>query len=180
MRLETGLDGRRGTRTRHFARHALEMTVAMLLGMVVLGMAFRGIHLALFGTGFDDAWHNHTELAVFAMTFNMTLPMTLWMHHRGHSWERGAEMAAAMFGLAVALLVLFWLGVISDDVVLPLEMALMVPVMVLAMLYRVDEYSEPRSATAGAAPPEAATAVLRRAVRGRRPRVPARARAARR
>lgn len=26
----------------------------------------------------------------------MTVPMVLWMRHRGHSWERGGEMAAAM------------------------------------------------------------------------------------
>jgi hypothetical protein len=45
--------------------------------MVVLGMAFRQLHIALFGTGFDEAWHEHTELAAFAMAFNMTLPMVL-------------------------------------------------------------------------------------------------------
>ena len=75
------------------------------------------------------------------MTFNMTLPMVLWMHHRGHSWERGGEMGAAMFGLALALLVPFWLGLISARVVLPLEMALMVPTMILVMLHRIDEYA---------------------------------------
>jgi hypothetical protein len=45
-------------------RHLLEMTVAMVLGMAILGMAFREIHLAVFGTAFDNAWHQHTELAV--------------------------------------------------------------------------------------------------------------------
>jgi hypothetical protein len=124
-----------------FMRHLLEMTAAMLLGMCVLGMAFRGLHLAVFGSGFDEAWHDHTELAVFAMTFNMTLPMVLWMRHRGHSRERGGEMAAAMFVLALALLALFWLGIISAHVVLPLEMALMIPAMIAVMLYRVDEYA---------------------------------------
>jgi hypothetical protein len=131
--------GRSGTRS--FLRHLLEMTGAMLLGMCVLGMAFRGIHLAVFGSGFDQAWHDHTELAVFAMTFNMTLPMVLWMRHRGHSWERGGEMAGAMFVLAFALLALFWLGIVSAHVVLPLEMALMIPAMIVVMLYRVDEYA---------------------------------------
>jgi hypothetical protein len=125
------------------------MTAAMLLGMCVLGMAFRGIHLAVFGSGFDKAWHDHTELAVFAMTFNMTLPMVLWMRHRGHSWERGGEMAAAMFVLALALLALFWLGTISAHVVLPMEMALMIPAMILMMLYRVDEYTGHRHTPAG-------------------------------
>jgi hypothetical protein len=131
----------RWRRRRRFLRHALEMTVAMLLGMVVLGMAFRQLHIALFGTGFDNAWHEHTELAVFAMAFNMTLPMVAWMRYRGHSWERGGEMAAAMFLPAFGLLVLLWLGVLSAHVVLPLQMLLMLPSMILVMLYRVDEYA---------------------------------------
>jgi hypothetical protein len=152
MRTARSLDGWGATRARHFARHVVEMTIAMMLGMCILGMAFRGIHIAVFGTGFDEAWHEHTELAVFAMTFNMTLPMVLWMRHRGHSWERGAEMAAAMFLLAFTMLALFWLGVITADVVLPLEMALMIPTMVAAMLYRVDEYTGPHLAATSRAP----------------------------
>jgi hypothetical protein len=67
--------------------------------------------------------------------------MVAWMHHRGHGWERGGEMAAAMFVLALALLVPFWLGITSARVVLPLEMALMIPAMVVVMLYRIDEYA---------------------------------------
>jgi hypothetical protein len=124
------------------------MTVAMMLGMGVLGMAFREIHVVLFGTGFDNAWHRHTELAVFAMTFNMTLPMVLWMRHRGHSWQRGGEMGAAMFVLALVLLGLFWVGMISAHVVLPLEMALMIPAMIGVMAFRFDEYARPAQATA--------------------------------
>ena len=131
----------RWRRRRTFVRHALEMTVAMLVGMIALGMAFRQIHIALFGTGFDDAWHQHTELAAFAMAFNMTLPMVAWMRYRGHSWERGGEMAAAMFLPALPLLVLLWLGLISAHLVLPLQMALMLPSMILAMLYRANEYA---------------------------------------
>lgn len=113
----------------------------MMLGMCILGMAFRGIHTALFGGGFDAAWRQHTELAVFAMTFNMTLPMVLWMHHRGHTWERCGEMAGAMFVLALVVLVPFWAGAISAGVVLPLEMALMLPAMIGVMALRYDEYA---------------------------------------
>lgn len=87
----------------------------------------------MFGTGFDEAWHEHTELAVFAMTFNMTLPMVALMRYRGHGWERCGEMATAMGALALALLVLFWLGVLSAAVVLPLEMALMLPATIAVM-----------------------------------------------
>jgi hypothetical protein len=141
----------RGPRFKRFSRHVIEMTVAMMLGMCVLGMAFRAIHLALFGTGFDAAWHEHTELAVFAMTFNMTLPMVALMRYRGHRWERCGEMAAAMFIVAFALLVPFWLGGLSADVVLPLEMALMVPAMIGVMARRFDEYAGPRKSGSASA-----------------------------
>jgi branched-subunit amino acid transport protein len=122
----------------------MEMTLAMILGMALLGAVFRALHLALFGTGFEDAWHRHTELAVFAMTFNMTLPMVLWMHHRGHNWERGAEMAAAMAVLAVTVLALFWLGALSAGAVLGLEMVLMLPAMAAVMALRFAEYANHR------------------------------------
>ena len=131
----------RERRRRTFLRHLAEMIIAMMLGMCILGMAFRGIHTALFGGGFDAAWRQHTELAVFAMTFNMTLPMVLWMHHRGHTWERCGEMAGAMFLLALVVLVPFWAGAISSGVVLPLEMALMLPAMIGVMAVRYDEYA---------------------------------------
>ena len=136
---------------RHFARHYGEMVLAMLLGMAVLGMTFRAIHLAVFGTGFDAAWHEHTELAVFAMTFNMTLPMVALMRHRGHGWDRCGEMAAAMFVLAFALLVPFWVGALSADAVLPLEMALMLPAMIAVMAVRFDEYAGPRGSSTASA-----------------------------
>ena len=99
-------------------------------------------------SGFAAAWRDHVGLASFAMAFNMTVPMVLWMRYRGHSWERCGEMAAAMFVPATALLVLFWLGVIPEGAVVPGQMALMVPAMVLVMLYRVDEYSAPHASSA--------------------------------
>lgn len=128
-------------RRRTFLRHLAEMIIAMMLGMCILGMAFRGIHTALFGGGFDAAWRQHTELAVFAMTFNMTLPMVLWMRHRGHTWERCGEMAGAMVLLALLVLVPFWAGAISSGVVLPLEMGLMLPAMIGVMALRYNEYA---------------------------------------
>jgi len=136
----TGSD--RGPRLKRFLRHVIEMTVAMLLGMAVLGMAFRAIHLAVFGTGFDAAWHEHTELAVFAMTFNMTLPMVALMRHRGHGWERGSEMAAANVrrGRRAARAALAP-RTLSADAVLPLEMALMLPTMIAVMALRFDQYA---------------------------------------
>lgn len=140
--MHLGLDGWHGPRTHRFLRHFGEMMLAMILGMVVLGMAFRAIHIALFGAGFADAWRTHTELAVSAMTFNMTLPMALWMRHRGHSWERCGEMGGAMFAVGLVALLPFWLGFIAGGPTLGLDMLLMVPAMLAVMFYRVDEYSE--------------------------------------
>jgi hypothetical protein len=95
--MDTGLvlDQAQGTR-RRFVRHFFEMVGVMMLGMIVLGMAMREVHVLLFGSGFAAAWDDHVVLAAFAMAFNMTVPMVLWMRYRGHSWERGGEMAAAM------------------------------------------------------------------------------------
>jgi hypothetical protein len=121
------------------------MTAAMMLGMCVLGAAFREVHIVLFGTGFDDAWHRHPELTSVAMAFNMTLPMLGWMRHRGHSWRRSGEMAVAMFVPALVLIPLFWVGAVSATAVLPLEMAAMLPAMIAVMLVRVDEYTEHRA-----------------------------------
>jgi hypothetical protein len=45
MRAKTSLERLDGGQRRHFLRHAFEMIVAMMLGMVVLGMAFRSMHL---------------------------------------------------------------------------------------------------------------------------------------
>jgi hypothetical protein len=95
------------------------------------------------------------------MTFNMTLPMVALMRYRRHSWQRSAEMGAAMFALALALLLLFWLGVISAHVVLPVEMALMLPTMIVVMLYRFGDYSHSHPARA-AVSPRLGTAGLRR------------------
>jgi hypothetical protein len=150
MRTHSLIDSRavpateRARRTRAFVRHALEMTAAMMLGMAVLGAAFGAIHVAVFGSGFDRAWREHTELAVFAMTFNMTVPMVAWMRHRGHGWKATGEMGGAMFGIAFALLMLFWLGAVPAQMVLPLEMALMLPAMIAVMAVRRDEYAGPR------------------------------------
>jgi len=129
-----------------FLRHLLEMIVVMMLGMWVLGAAFGALHVLVFGSGYAAAWRDHLPLAVFAMAFNMILPMVLWMRYRGHSWERGGEMAVAMTLPLLPLLVLYGLGAIPARGVLGLQMVLMVPAMVGAMLYRKEEYSAPHTA----------------------------------
>ena len=145
--MDTGLvlDQAQGAK-RRFVRHFFEMVGVMMLGMCVLGMAFRGLHLLLFGSGFAAAWDDHVVLAAFAMAFNMTVPMVLWMRYRGHSWERGGEMAAAMNLPLLPAFVLYGLGAISSEGVLGLQMMLMIPAMLGAMLYHKEEYSAAHAA----------------------------------
>jgi flagellar biosynthetic protein FliP len=126
-----------------FIRHFVEMLVVMMLGMSLLGGAFSGLHTLLFGGGFADAWRDHVLLAALSMAFNMTVPMVLWMRYRGHSWQRGGEMAAAMNLPVVPLLALNVFGAISAVAVLGLQMILMIPAMLSAMLYRKGEYAGP-------------------------------------
>jgi O-antigen/teichoic acid export membrane protein len=146
MESATVLIGSRSALTGRFVRHLLEMIVVMMLGMCALGVAWGAFHEVVFGSAFADAWRDYVALAAFAMAFNMTVPMALWMRYRGHNWERGGEMAVAMNLPLLPLLVLYSLDVIAAEAVLGLQMMLMIPAMVLAMLYRKKEYSAPHTA----------------------------------
>lgn len=111
---------------RGFWMHYLQMLVAMVLGMVVLGMLWP--HLP------------GVEAMVLVMATNMTVGMSAWMLLRRHSWVSVAQMAAAMY---VPFLVLFpplWAGWLTGDGVLLLGHVLMLPAMVAAMLLRPQEY----------------------------------------
>jgi hypothetical protein len=134
-----------GSKWRHLLRHLVEMIVVMMLGMCLLGGAFRELHVLVFGSGFAAAWREHAGLAAYGMAFSMTVPMVLWMRYRGHSWERGGEMALAMNLPVLPVLGLYVFDVVGFDGVLGLQMALMIPAMLAAMLYRKEEYSAPHA-----------------------------------
>ena len=119
-----------------FLRHYLEMVAAMLVGMVVLGAAVRGV-LALAGLQFPA---QYPELVALEMAFTMSTGMVAWMRHHGHGWASTLEMAGAMFAPAVVLVPLLWLGVIAGDALLVLEHLAMFPLMYLVMLHRRAEY----------------------------------------
>jgi hypothetical protein len=127
---------------RHFARHLGEMLLAMVVGMMVLGALDRGI-VAAAGASVDDLRDGAPEVVALVMAFNMTVGMTVWMRHRGHSWARVAEMAGAMFVPAIAAIVLFWCSLIHSESILALEHAAMLPAMIAVMLLHRSEYSRP-------------------------------------
>jgi hypothetical protein len=119
----------RFVRTRRFARHYGEMVLAMVAGMVVLGMPLG----AVLGEG--------QALMLLNMGISMTVPMVAWMRYRGHGWQVTGEMAASMVVPTIAAIGLYGAGVVADfDAVLLGEHVVMLAAMAAAMLLRPAEY----------------------------------------
>jgi hypothetical protein len=122
-----------------FARHILQMVVAMMAGMAVLGVA-----LATLGEppGYANLFVRYGSMGV-----SMSVPMVAWMRYRGHSWSEGGEMAAAMLLPMFALVVPVELGVsryvpgLSEGSLMMLSHVAMIGGMVVLMVYRFERYA---------------------------------------
>ncbi|OUC94212.1 hypothetical protein [Streptosporangium minutum] len=121
-----------------FFRHYLEMIAAMFVGMAVLGAAVRA-GLALTGLEFPA----RPEVAALEMAVDMSAGMIVWMRYRGHGWAATLEMVGSMIVPALVLFPMLWTGVIPGDALLMLEHVVMLPLMLLVMLRRRDEYGGP-------------------------------------
>ncbi len=121
----------------HFTRHLLEMVVAMLAGMAVLGVA-----IWLLG---EPPGYSNLLVKYGLMGASMVAPMVAWMHHRGHSWSDGGEMTAAMLAPMFALVLPVELGVavpgLSEEPLMMLSHMAMIGGMVVLMIYRFDRYA---------------------------------------
>jgi hypothetical protein len=127
--------------TRHFVQHYIEMVIAMLLGMLVLGGAFT-VLLGAVGIDVGDWQDDAPELLLLGMAFTMTAPMVAWMRYRRHGWAPAGEMAAAMFAPTAVAIALLWAGAVEDThTLLMIQHIAMFPLMLVAMLLRRDEYT---------------------------------------
>ena len=117
-----------------FTRHLLEMVLAMMAGMAVLGVA-----LEVLGEppGYTNLLVRYGLMGAF-----MAAPMVAWMRHRGHSWSDGLEMTAAMLVpmLPVELGVAGYVPGLSEDSLMLLSHVAMIGGMVALMVYRWDRY----------------------------------------
>ena len=136
----TTMDSKRAKRTSsaQFFRHLAEMYGAMIVGMIVLGPLYQVLMRQL---GYPDPTRTLPELSALVAAFSMTVPMVAWMRYRGHSWRSSAEMAAVMFGPAIALIALSGVGAISSAAIEPLTHAFMCPGMLVLMIIRRNEYT---------------------------------------
>jgi|tagenome__1003787_1003787.scaffolds.fasta_scaffold20641064_3 hypothetical protein len=119
------------TPTRNFIRHYIEMVIAMLVGMAVLGAP----------AGLVVDYHATAQM-LGAMAITMTVPMAAWMRYRGHGWAPTAEMSAAMILPALGVMGLFTADLVTDvGALMLLEHVVMLAAMLGAMLLRRDEYT---------------------------------------
>ena len=126
---------------RHFVRHYVEMLVAMVLGMVVLGLPAAAA-LSAAGMSMSELNNDAPALMLFGMAVTMTVPMIAWMRYRGHGWPASAEMSASMFLPAFGTIALLWGGLVEDiGALMLIEHVAMLPSMFVTMLLRREEYS---------------------------------------
>ncbi|MEO3924738.1 hypothetical protein ABGB07_12890 [Micromonosporaceae bacterium B7E4] len=151
-----------GTSRRHaagqFLRHFAEMTIAMVVGMLLLGPVWEVLATALgaaTGLALPEVL-DRPDVGALVMAGNMTLGMAVWMRHRAHGWAPVAEMGAAMYLPFLLFLPPYWLGVVSGEFLMTAGHVLMLPAMLLAMFRRLDEYTGGHRGAAPAAVPAAA------------------------
>jgi flagellar biosynthetic protein FliP len=121
-----------------FAGHYLEMVVAMLVGMFILGGALRAVLAAA-----DVAYSmdRYPELVTLEMGLTMAVAMLGWMRFRGHGWAATLEMSGAMLVPAIAAVPLIALGVLDAGTAMTMEHVAMFSLMLAVMLRRREEYS---------------------------------------
>ena len=128
---------RRGTALRRFTLHYVEMVVAMVVGMVVLGPLEI---LVLNAAGWSSVL-NHAGVDGLMMATNMTVAMAGWMRFRGHTRAPIIERSAAMYVPFLLLLVPLRQELITEDTFVLGGHVLMLFGMLLAMLLRLEEYT---------------------------------------
>ena len=133
------------TSSRHFVRHYLEMVVAMVLGMVVLGVP-AGWALGAVGSSWSELNTDAPALMLLGMAATMTAPMVGWIGYRGHGWRANAEMSASMLVPTFAAIALLEASVVDDiGVLLVGEHVAMLLGMFGVMLLRPAEYTHHRA-----------------------------------
>ena len=140
------------TQIRRFSLHYVEMVVAMLVGMMVLWPAWM---LATNGAA-DAHWLRSAEVESLVMATIMAVPMAGWMRFRGHRWAPTLEMSAAMYAGFVLAMPFLWTGAIGEHGLMMVGHVGMFVLMLVAMLWRWEEYAGCHSAHAATPAPERA------------------------
>nr|WP_055506711.1 hypothetical protein [Nonomuraea pusilla] len=130
----TSISSKPRRRWGRFALHYVEMILAMFAGMLVLGLARSAV-------GLDVSHEHQPEAAYLVMAAEMSVGMAAWMRVRGHRWPVTLEMCAVMFAPVLPLFPLLWLGLLDGGALMTVAHVAMFPLMLGAMLLRLDEYA---------------------------------------
>jgi hypothetical protein len=119
----------------HFTRHLLEMVVAMMAGMIILGAAIWALG--------EPPGYSNPLVEYGLMGASMSTPMVAWMRYRGHPWSDGLAMTLAMLVPIFALVLPVELGVVglTGHSLTVLSHAAMIIGMAALMIYRWDRYA---------------------------------------
>lgn len=123
--------------TWNFIQHLLEMSIAMVVGMFALGIPLKALFDAVGWSFLND----YTVPMTLVMATNMSIGMAVWMRIRGCGWPAILEMSLAMYIPFVGMYPFYWAGLVSEMAIMIVGHVLMVPAMVVAMLFRLDEYT---------------------------------------
>jgi hypothetical protein len=117
-----------------FTRHLLEMVVAMLAGMALLGVAIWGLG--------EPPGYSNLLVEYALMGASMSASMVAWMRYRGHPWSDGTEMTMAMLVPAFAIVLPVELGIFGMDEhsLMMISHLAMIGGMAGLMMYRWDQY----------------------------------------
>ena len=126
------------TSRRRFARHFVEMVLAMCAGMLALDPVYAAVASR---AGYDDPWVELPVVSALVMTLNMTGPMVLLMLRHGHGRAAVLEMAGSMVVPTAAATGLHLCSVIPASIVMTVAHVSMLPAMLLVMFRRYREYA---------------------------------------
>lgn len=121
----------------NFIQHLIEMTIAMFVGMFALGIPAKLLFSELGWTVLNESTVPRTLL----MATWMSIGMAAWMRIRGCGWPAILEMSLAMYVPFVAMYPFYFAGLVGSMAIMVVGHVLMVPAMVVAMLFRLKEYT---------------------------------------
>ena len=122
---------------RRFARHYVEMVVAMLVGMMALYSLWM---LATAGAG-EGSVLGSVEVESLVMATTMAVPMAAWMRFRRHGYAPTLLMSTAMYAGFVVVFPPYWAGAVGAHGVMMVGHVAMFVLMLVAMLLRRPEYT---------------------------------------
>jgi hypothetical protein len=116
-----------------FVWRYIELVIAMSLGVMLINL--------LWGLGLPKV--TRLDVGVLVMAAEMSIGVAVWLRIRRHSPAAIAETSLAMVAPFLVLLVPFWFGVLSGDLVMSLGHLFMFVLMAVAMLRRREEHTHP-------------------------------------